>query len=125
MQVSEIAFIGYSVTDMKRAKAFYEGVLGLKKSRGLGQFEGEEQWVEYDIGPGCLVLIAGGTKDWPPGAKGVAAALEVTDFDAAVRELREKGATFDFEPFESPGCWTAVISDPDGNRLAIHQRKPR
>lgn len=125
MHVTEIAFTGYSVTDMKRSKAFYEGVLGLKKARGFGQFEGEEQWVEYDIGSGCLALISGGSKDWPPGAKGIAAALEVTDFDAAVSELRAKGVTFDFEPFESPMCWTAIISDPDGNRLAIHHRKSR
>ena len=31
MKITEIAFTGYSVTDMKRAKGFYEGVLGLQK----------------------------------------------------------------------------------------------
>ena len=35
MQVVEIAFTGYSVTDMKRAKGFYEGLLGLY-GRALG-----------------------------------------------------------------------------------------
>ena len=73
MQVLEIAFTGYSVTDMKRAKAFYEGILGLKKSRGFGQHEGAEQWVEYDIGPGCLALISGGGKDWAPSPTGTSA----------------------------------------------------
>ena len=33
MQIQEIAFTGYSVTDMARAKAFYEGVLGEEISR--------------------------------------------------------------------------------------------
>ncbi len=28
MQITEIAFTGYSVIDMKRAKEFYEGLLG-------------------------------------------------------------------------------------------------
>jgi len=60
MKITEIAFTGYAVTDMKRARAFYEGVLGLKKSRGFGEKPEEEQWVEYDIGPGCLALIVGG-----------------------------------------------------------------
>jgi predicted enzyme related to lactoylglutathione lyase len=124
MNVTEIAFVGYSVADMKRAKAFYEGTMGLKKSRGFGQYEGEEQWVEYDIGAGCLALIAGGTKEWPPGSTGVAAALEVDDFQRAMDELRAKGTKFVFEPFESPMCWTAVVNDPDGNRVAIHHRKP-
>jgi catechol 2,3-dioxygenase-like lactoylglutathione lyase family enzyme len=86
MQVTEIAFVGYSVADMKRAKAFYEGVLGLKKSRGFGRYQDEEQWVEYDIGGGCLALVAGGTKEWPPGSEGTAAAFEVDDFGRLCRQ---------------------------------------
>jgi len=123
MQVNEIAFTGYSVADMKRAKAFYEGVLGLRKSRGFGQHPGEDKWVEYDIGPGCLALIAGGGKDWPPGSTGVAVALEVDDFKATVERLRTNGVKFVSEAYESPVCWMAVVNDPDGNRIVIHKRK--
>jgi predicted enzyme related to lactoylglutathione lyase len=123
MEIREIAFVGYSVSNMKQARDFYEGTLGLKKSRGFGQHEGEEQWVEYDIGTGCLAVIAGGGEDWPPGSTGVAAALEVDDFDGYVAKLRANGVKFVFEPFESPICWTAIVNDPDGNRLAIHKRK--
>jgi predicted enzyme related to lactoylglutathione lyase len=123
MKINELAFAGYSVADMKRAKAFYEGVLGLKKSRGFGQHEGDDMWAEYDIGTGCLALIAGGGKDWPPGSTGVAVALEVDDFDASVAELKAKGVKFVFDPYESPVCWMVVINDPDGNRLVIHKRK--
>lgn len=125
MKVLEIAFTGYSVTDMKRAKSFYEGVLGLQKSRGFGQLDGEEQWVEYDIGPGCLALISGGGKDWPPHPAGTAAALEVDDFEDAVKKLREAGVKFIWEPRESPGCWMVVVADPDGNWLVLHKRKAR
>lgn len=123
MQVIEIAFTGYSVTDMKRAKAFYEGVLGLKKSRAFGQYEGEEQWVEYDIGPGCLALISGGGKDWAPSPTGTAAALEVDDFQGFVKKLRDSGVKFIFEPTETPVCWMVVVADPDGNRVVLHHRK--
>jgi predicted enzyme related to lactoylglutathione lyase len=123
MQIIEIAFTGYSVTNMKRAKEFYEGVLGLKKSRGFGQFEGEEQWVEYDIGPGCLALISGGGDEWAPSTTGTAAALEVDDFEGYVAKLRKSGVKFVFEPNESPMCWMVVIADPDGNRVVLHQRK--
>jgi predicted enzyme related to lactoylglutathione lyase len=122
MEIREIAFVGYSVSDMKRAKGFYEGILGLKKSRAFGQHNGEDQWVEYDIGAGCLAIIAGGEKEWPPGSTGVAAALEVDDFDGFVSKLRSSGVKIVFEPFESPICWTTVINDPDNNRIAIHRR---
>jgi predicted enzyme related to lactoylglutathione lyase len=110
---------------MKRAREFYEGVLGLKQSRAFGQHEGEDQWVEYDIGPGCLAIIAGDPKSWPPGSTGVAAALEVEDFDSAMEKLRAARTPFVFEPVESPVCWMAVVNDPDGNRVVIHKRKPR
>ena len=125
MKVTEIAFTGYSVTDMKRARDFYEGVLGLEKSRGFGQLNGEDQWAEYDVGAGCLALISGGGKDWPPHAAGTAAALEVDDFDGFVKKLRASAATFVWEPRESPMCWMAVVADPDGNWVVIHQRKAR
>ncbi len=122
MKVLEIAFTGYSVTDMKRSRAFYEDLLGLEKSRNFGEDDGEEKWVEYDIGGGCLALIAGG-KDWPPSNVGTAAALEVDDFEGYVKKLREAGVKFIWEPYESPVCWMAVVPDPDGNRVVIHHRK--
>jgi len=62
MQITEIAFTGYSVADMKRSRAFYEDILGLKKSRDWEQ----DKWVEYDIGSGCLALITGGGDQWRP-----------------------------------------------------------
>ena len=123
MKVIEIAFTGYSVTDMKRAKGFYEGLLGLQKSRGFGQHEGDDQWAEYDIGAGCLALIAGGGDQWPPSPVGTAAALEVDDFDGYVKRLRDADVKFVFEPMESPVCWMATVADPDGNRVVIHRRK--
>lgn len=123
MKIVEIAFTGYSVANMKRAKAFYEGVLGLRKSRAFGQHEGDDQWAEYDIGPGCLALITGGIKEWPPGSTGVAAAFEVDDFDGCVAKLRENDVKFVFEPTETPMCRLVVVNDPDNNRVVLHQRK--
>ncbi|HEX5317138.1 MAG TPA: VOC family protein, partial [Candidatus Kapabacteria bacterium] len=35
MKVRALAFVGIPVTDMKRARAFYEGVLGLKVSEEM------------------------------------------------------------------------------------------
>lgn len=125
MQVVEIAFTGIATTDMKRAKGFYEGVLGLKKSRAWGQFNGDDQWVEYDIGAGCLALITGAAEQWPPHPAGTAPALEVDDFDGCVKKVRDAGVKIIWEPRESPMCWMAVVADPDGNWIVLHKRKPR
>jgi predicted enzyme related to lactoylglutathione lyase len=115
----EFAFTGYPVTDMARARAFYEGVLGLKT--GTIWEEADHAWVEYDLG-GHTLAINNGTKEWKPSSDGPAIALEVEDFDATIAELKKRGVRFTVEPLTSPVCRLAVILDPDGNSLAIHKR---
>ena len=67
MKVTDIAFTVYPVTDLKRARQFYEIVLGLKESRFFGN---ETQgFVEYDIGPGTLA-IGIGAPEWKPSRGG-------------------------------------------------------
>lgn len=124
MKITEIAFTGYAVTDMKRAKSFYEGVLGLNKSRAFGQNDGDDQWAEYDIGAGCLALINSAGADWPPHAAGTAAALEVDDLDAFIARLREHNVKFVWDVQDTPMCRMVVVADPDGNWIVLHQRKP-
>ena len=61
MKAKNIAFTGIPVTDIKRARAFYEGVLGLKAS---GEF-GDGVWIEYDIGADTLAIGSVGDQ-WKP-----------------------------------------------------------
>ncbi len=121
MKVIEIAFTGYPVTDLKRARQFYEAGLGLKPARTFG--DEKTGWVEYDIGPGTL-SIGNGAPEWKPSPGGGSAGLEVDDFNAAVKHLKSRGYKFALEPFETPVCHMAVVSDPDGNSVTIHKRKP-
>src|SRR4051812_35577125 len=51
MKIKEFAFVAYPVTDLARARKFYEGVLGLAPSH---EPKGEVQWVEYEVGPHTL-----------------------------------------------------------------------
>jgi predicted enzyme related to lactoylglutathione lyase len=121
--INEIAFTGYPVTDIQRSRKFFEGLLGLKASRHWGKTESPD-WIEYDIGAGCLALVAGAQENgWPPANGGPAAALEVDDFPGTIDKLKAAGVRFQWEPNETPVCWMAVILDPDGNRLVIHRRK--
>ncbi|MDQ8190898.1 VOC family protein [Roseibacillus persicicus] len=120
MKVNEIAFSCYPVTDMARAREFYEGVLGLKVTMDH-EMEGGH-WVEFDIGEGTLAIgVAPGMN---PSPDGCSVALEVDDFDAAVAELKAANVEFNFGPMETPVCHMAFVRDPDGNSIGIHKRKP-
>jgi len=123
LKITEIAFSCYPVTDMARARKFYEGVLGLKPTMTVGE-AGGMQWTEYDIGAGTLSLGAG-APDWHPRADGCSVGLEVADFDAAIADLKSKQVKFKMEPFPTPVCKMAMISDPDGNTICIHKRNPK
>jgi len=120
LKVIEFAFTGYAVTDLKRARAFYETVLNLAPA-SVFEHEGSG-WIEYEVGPHVLAITDMGG-DWKPSKDGGGVALEVEDFDQAISWLKEKDTTFFTEPFESPVCHMALISDPDGNSICIHKRK--
>ncbi|MDR4479565.1 MAG: VOC family protein [Nitrospira sp.] len=120
MKVIDIAFTCYPVTDLQRARRFYEGVLGLKESRFFG--EGDKGFVEYDLGSNTLG-IGNGAPDWKPSPGGGSVALEVEDFNAAIAALKEHKCPFRLEPLEKPVCHMAIVSDPDGDSLLIHRRK--
>lgn len=120
MKVLEIAFVGYPVIDLKRARAFYEDILGLKTCDIFG--DEDKAWVEYDIGTGTLA-ITNMAPEWTPSPAGGTVALEVEDFDAAINRLKEHNVVFLHEPLESPVCRMAIILDTEGNALTIHKRK--
>jgi predicted enzyme related to lactoylglutathione lyase len=120
IRIKAIAFTGYPVTDIARAKSFYEQILRLTPTV---QFECDgRHWIEYDIGPHTLAISNMAGEQWKPSSSGGAAALEVEDFDAAVAALREAGVRFTLEPVDSGVCRMAVVLDPDGNSLTIHRR---
>jgi len=62
IRYKEIAFIAYPVTDIPRARKFYEGVLNLKPNEPLGSET--PRWIEYDIGSGTLGI--GSSPNWLP-----------------------------------------------------------
>ena len=121
IRYKEIAFVAYPVTDIVRARKFYEGVLNLKANEPVKSEN--PQWIEYDIGPGTLGI--GSSPQWLPSEDGASAALEVEDFDAAIAVLREHKVPIIIGPMELPSCHMATVRDPDGNKLTLHQRKPR
>lgn len=122
MKFKSFSFICYPITDVAKARAFYEGSLGLKAtSEWIGD---TSAFIEYEIGPDTLA-IGMGAPSFKPGKTGGTVALEVEDFDAAVAELKAKNVKMLMEPHDNPSCHMVLVEDPDGNQLMIHKRKAK
>jgi len=116
--ITEIAFSGSPVTDMKRAREFYEGALGLKCSMESAG----GMWVEYDIGATTFAIGCYGDV-WKPMSDGTMVAFEVDDLDADIARLKSKGVPVPMDVTDSPVCRFAIVTDPDGNKVMLHKRK--
>ena len=120
LKVIEMAFACYAVTEMARARRFYEGVLGLSPTTITESEHGE--WTEYEFGPYALAI--GSAPAFKPSPDGCSVALEVEDFDAAIAHLKDNKVPFRIEPLATPVCRMAMVFDPDGNSICIHKRNP-
>jgi catechol 2,3-dioxygenase-like lactoylglutathione lyase family enzyme len=111
------------VTDIPRAREFYEKKLGLTPKRAV---ENGEVIYETD---GSTVAIY--PRPEPPKSDHTELSFEVRDIEAEMEDLRRRGVKF--EEYDMPGLKTenglchlgtekaAWLKDPDGNILCIHQ----
>ena len=117
IQVKELAFVFHAVTEVPRARQFYEGLLGLKVGIQI-EFGPGQWWIEYDIAGQALAI-----SNAMPGAPASSLTLEVADLDAALATAKAAGTTIAFDVMEFPPCRMFAIKDPDGNQIGLHQRK--
>ena len=107
--IEKVYHITFPVSDLKRAAAFYEDVLGLKK---ISEWP---TYVEFDVGGVQFGLE-------PRGKMKIF--LLVDNIDKAYQDLKEKGVKFVAEPKYQPwGGRTATFVDPDGNMFIIESFK--
>lgn len=119
--IHRVAFTMYPAVDLERTRAFYEQTLGLT----IGSNGGRDGvfWIEYDMpGGGCLAL-SNATGDKPGG--GGTIALEVTDLDEIIADLKAKNVTFKSDIIHSPVCRMSVCVDSEGNSILLHQLKKK
>jgi catechol 2,3-dioxygenase-like lactoylglutathione lyase family enzyme len=111
-----------AVKDLKVAKKFYEGTLGLK-AKPSGQ---ETEALEYKSGNSRVFVYR---SEYAGTNKATAVNWVVDDIDEVVRTLKSKGVAF--EHYDLPGLTlkgdihvggnmkAAWFKDPDGNILAL------
>jgi catechol 2,3-dioxygenase-like lactoylglutathione lyase family enzyme len=111
-------------SDLERSRSFYEGVLGFRPA------DVSPGGVTYEAGDGTTFLV------FPSAGRATGTHTQmgftVPDIEAELRELRERGVsfeTYDMVGFDRatsiasfPGLRTAWFKDPDGNLLGIVQR---
>jgi len=118
--ITKIAFVAHPTTDMGSMKSFYGETLGLKLSADYG-----DMWAEFDTPDGKSIGLDTFTPknmDSPV----VYLALETDDIEAEVTRVRESGATIvkDTWTNEHEGkeiCKMALVRDPEGNLVMLHQ----
>jgi catechol 2,3-dioxygenase-like lactoylglutathione lyase family enzyme len=116
-----VAFL--PTTDAAKARAFYEGVLGLT-------FVKDDGFAMVLDANGIMIRVATVGNDFVP-AKFTILGWQVSDIENVVRSLQVKGVHFEVFGFfkqDELGIWTAPMGDkvawfkdPDGNTLSISQ----
>jgi len=118
-----LKLIGFvPTTDSNRSRQFYEGKLGFK-------FVSDDQFALVIQAGESMIRIAKAGKFTP--AQYTVMGWEVTDIDAMVKWLSERGVIFEKYPFvqdQKQGIWTTPngdkvvwFKDPDGNVLSLSQ----
>jgi methylmalonyl-CoA/ethylmalonyl-CoA epimerase len=115
VRFDNIRQIALTVTDLARAKDFYQNTLGMKFLFDAGQL------VFFQCGE-IRLMLGTSEKDKPRG--GTILYFKVDDIHAAHAALRERGVEF----FQAPhlvakmpdhDLWMAFLKDPDDNTLSV------
>ncbi len=118
--ITKLAFIAQPSRNLDAAKAFYGDLLGLAHD---GDFPGWSEFVTSDGTTLALDTYSPKEMDHPA----TYMALETDDLDAELARLAAAGVTVakeawtNTEPDGAEVCRMAVILDPDGNPVLLHQ----
>jgi predicted enzyme related to lactoylglutathione lyase len=116
--IKEIAFSAYPAADVRKLHEFYTKTLGLPLGEPM-EFDGVAGYAEGKVGEGYFALLLDEWLDRPKGS-GAGVAFEVDDLDKMSAELRAKGIEVS-EPMAFPACKLANFTDPEGNKVTLHQ----
>ena len=114
--IQAIAFFVFPVTDMARAREFYEQTLGLTKFEVMN----DGHWIEYEI-DGVTLSISDQLPGPPCTGGGVAFAVD--DVEAAMGKVKAKGVVPIRDTYDGEKCRGSLFGDPDGNLMGFHQFK--
>lgn len=106
--------ITIAVSSLERSIAFYQnlGLVVIVSSPG-------NNYVRFECPVGGTTFSLHQAKDFLP--SGASIYFEVSDVDAAVEALQQKGVAFETKPTDQSWLWReAWCRDPDGYRIGIY-----
>ena len=125
--VNKLSMVSVLVSDMKKAKEFYAGKLGLKVATDY-RLDDDNWWVTltFPTGGSSITLARSSTTDNEPPKPGVISFyFSTSDIAAAHKELNEKGVkTSEVQDnLYGPGSGVKFfqLKDPDGNQVTFAQ----
>ncbi len=121
MPVTGPDFLSLQVRDLDASQAFYEGYLGLVRSKA-----GPPHAVVFETTPIAFALsdIVAGTDLESVDQPGIGAAiwLHATDVQSIHDALVGDGHTIVAAPIDGPFGRTFTFADPDGYQITLHDR---
>lgn len=112
--INGIDLAGYTVSDPKRAIAYYRDVIGLKPT----DVDEDGRGAEFELADGSTF----GVWSMPDKRTGGFVMFAVDSVRAKAAELRSRGVELS-DVIELPNCLMAFGPDPEGTAVIIHQRK--
>jgi lactoylglutathione lyase len=123
--ITNLAHACFTVRDLDRAQAFYADALGLTpafdyidetgKRYGLYLYVGDRNFIE---------MFTGEVGEPAPAQSFRHICLEVDNLADTVAALRAKGVEVTEPKLGKDRSWQAWITDPDANRIELHQYNP-
>lgn len=121
--VRGVAHVCFTVRDLERSVAFYRDVLGLEPAFEFRRESGELYGQYLHAGGRTFVELFQGGDVAPPGEGQTYRhfCLEVADIARAAELVRSRGLEVSEVKMGSDGSWQAWLTDPDGNRIELHE----
>ncbi len=123
--IKGLAHVCFRVADMEASLAFYQDCLGLRPGFDFTDEQGRRYGAYLFVGGrNFLELFASDIVTSAPGQSFQHFCLEVEDIQQTVRELRAHGIEVSEAKLGQDQSWQAWFSDPDGNRIELHEYTP-
>lgn len=113
--ITKIAFVSHPTRDMAASKKFFGEILGLKLTSSY-----EDKWCEYDTPDGKSIAL----DQFSPMEGGPYIALETDNIEKELARLRKRGVPVVVDLMDNKVCKMAIVKDPAGHRLMLHQMEP-
>ncbi len=121
--ITGIAHNCYRVENLEASVAFYSGKLGMKEVFDFKDEQGKRFGLYLHVGGRNFIELFEGKQ---PGQGGSYQhiCLEVDEINDTVSDLRKGGVECSDPKLGNDQSWQAWITDPDGNRIELHQYTP-